>query len=118
MYLADNVNLNIPYEYWDISKFRATLSHKVNHSFTKTNCAFILVFHPRYGTVRGVEATRNISKGEEILVNYGYGFDTLNPKWFYEVYVQEVGPLPDEARKMYEEQWGKMEIENMKESSE
>lgn len=42
----------------------------------------------------GVQATRAIGRGEQILCNYGYAMDSMNPQWYLEVYQAEVGPLP------------------------
>ncbi len=46
--------MNILKENWDISKYRASLGHKVNHSFTKFNSKFCYVHHPRYSKLSGI----------------------------------------------------------------
>ena len=73
--------MNLPYELWNLDKFRASLAHKMNHSFKKMNCQFITVYNPRFGVVRGAEATRDIAKGEQIFVEYGYPIEDMYPPW-------------------------------------
>ena len=85
------VKIHIPEPYWNISNFRATLGHKVNHSFKYDKTAYGQVFHPRFGNIRCVYAVSNITKGEEILVNYGYRIGTTVPKWISELYLIETG---------------------------
>jgi histone-lysine N-methyltransferase SETD7 len=99
----DSVVLNVPPDYWSLDKYRATLGHKVNHSFLRANCAFNAIFHPRYGLVRGLEATKDIRKGEELLTDYAYVMDgrrTL-PRWYLDAYIDEVGELPSHMRHFY-----------------
>ena len=31
--LTDDIWINLPYELWTLDKFRASLMHKINHSF-------------------------------------------------------------------------------------
>merc|ERR1711963_439775 len=96
MTLGNGGLLNVLKEDWNISKYRATIGHKINHSFTKTNTKFGHVYHPRFGQIRSIVATKDIQKGEELLVNYGYGLiDSRNlPGWYVEAYEREVGPYP------------------------
>jgi len=35
----------------DLTKFRASLGHKINHSFSKSNCQFTDKYHPRFGVI-------------------------------------------------------------------
>ncbi len=95
--LTDDLWMNLPFEWWTLDKYRASLAHKVNHSFKKANCQFNTAFNPRFGVVRGVEATRDIQKGEQIFVEYGYPIEDLYPPWYVDLYLQEVGKLPPEA---------------------
>ena len=50
----ERLELNVPIEYWNVTSFRATLGHKVNHSFTKAKSSYKPVIHPRYGLIRWV----------------------------------------------------------------
>ena len=95
--LTDDLWMNLPYEYWNLHQYRASLAHKVNHSFKKQNCIFNTAFNPRFGVVRGIEAARDIRRGEQIFVDYGYPIEDLNPPWYVDLYVQEVGKLPMEV---------------------
>ena len=47
-----------------VDKYRATLGHKLNHSFKKDSAEFVNVYHPRYGDIVGLQAKKNITKGE------------------------------------------------------
>ena len=76
-------------EHWNITNFRATLAHKVNHSFTKTNARFQSVIHPRFGPIVAVISVKKILKGEEVLCSYGYKTDSNVPRWYAEAYKQE-----------------------------
>ena len=85
------MKIHIPEPYWSISNFRATLGHKVNHSFKYQKTAYGKVFHPRFGNIRSVYSTKDIKRGEEIFVNYGYGVGGTVPKWISDLYKQEMG---------------------------
>ena len=83
--------INIPRNYWSITKYRATLGHKANHSFRYANSKYGVAYHPRFGTIRAIFATRHITKGEEILVNYQYPKYSNVPKWYSDLYEAELG---------------------------
>ena len=84
------LHLNVPEGYWNITQFRATLGHKINHSFVKARSAFDFATHPRYGLIRSVIAIEDIYKDEEIFVNYHYNLGT-SIQWYKELYEFEVG---------------------------
>ena len=87
--------INVLKEHWNISNYRATLGHKVNHSFTKNNAKFRSVNHPRHGPIVSVVSKRKIKKGEEILCSYGYDEDALVSSWYANVYKEELNkPWP------------------------
>ena len=91
----DTITMNVLKDYWSIDKYRATLGHKVNHSFKKANMEFGSAIHPRFGPIRTVVAKRMIKRGEEILCDYEYPKDSSIPKWYAHVYEQEMGvPWP------------------------
>ena len=85
------LKIHIPKQYWNISNYRATLGHKINHSFSKANSIFGQAFHPRFGKIRAVYALNIISKHEEVLVNYGYRIGTSVPNWYSDLYEKETG---------------------------
>ena len=92
-----DIRLNVPPEYWTIDKYRATLGHKVNHSFKKMNAAFGSAIHPRFGPIRTLFAIKDIIKGEELFVDYAYGKQYALPIWFRQAYKEEYGkPFPGE----------------------
>ena len=85
------VKIHIPEAYWNISNFRATLGHKVNHSFKYQKTFYGQAFHPRFGNIKTVVAKTDITKGEEILVNYGYQIGSNAPNWLSDLYLNETG---------------------------
>ena len=99
-YEPENLQINIPIQFWNITEFRSTLGHKVNHSFTKNKTQYKHVFHPRFGHIRSVVAKADIAKGEEIFVNYNYPIGGPPPvEWYKTVYEEEVGPWPEQRQK-------------------
>ena len=83
--------INVLKEHWDIAKYRATLGHKINHSFTKVNAKYVSgVFHPRFGPILAILAKRKIKKGEELFTSYGYETKDRVPIWFAEAYEDEL----------------------------
>ena len=81
--------LNVLNEHWDIGKFRSSLGHKVNHSFTNPNTISISVIHPRYGPIKAFLTTKKIKKGEEILTSYDYPKHVFVPSWYAKEYEKE-----------------------------
>ncbi len=41
---------------------------------------------------------RDIRKREQVFVEYGYPIEDLYPPWYVDLYLEEMGPLPKEAR--------------------
>ena len=86
-----SIVMNIPESHWNISRYRATLGHKMNHSFKFAKAQMEHAHHPRFGNIRAYYATSNIGKGEEILVNYGYTKGGIVPQWYSLLYEKELG---------------------------
>ena len=91
MALPQSEVINVPEQYWNISHYRATLGHKVNHSFNSTNSRFGLAYHPRFGNIRAIYAIKNITKGSEIFSNYAYKPGSAVPEWYSSLYKIEMG---------------------------
>ena len=93
MNFKDDLYFHIPEQYWNISDFRSTLGHKVNHSFKsrKVKATFKHSYHPTFGNIGSVVAISNIKRGEEILVDYKYTPGTLVPEWYSTLYFVETG---------------------------
>ena len=53
------------------------------------NARFQSVIHPRFGPIVAVISLKKITKGEEILVSYGYKPEGTVPRWYAEEYKQE-----------------------------
>ncbi|CAB4057758.1 SETD7 [Lepeophtheirus salmonis] len=81
IYLPDELGM-------DTSRYKATLAHKINHSFENFNSYFKLTSHPKYKSmIPGVEALTFIPKGTEILCFYNDYFYESNP-WFQDLWKQ------------------------------
>ena len=65
----------------DMRRFRSTLGHKLNHSFSP-NVRFETVDSPRFGIVMCMRTTRPIRRGEELLNHYGYRVTKDAPLWY------------------------------------
>jgi hypothetical protein len=91
-----NLQLNVPEQFWNTTRFRSTLGHKINHSFIKTKTEFDHATHPRFGWIRSLVAIEDIYKDEEIFINYHYAVraDIRVPSWYKALYEVEVGPWP------------------------
>ena len=96
-YLIDHESpafkLNILKEHWKTSNYRATLAHKANHSFINYNCQYISLIHPRFGPISAIQSIKRISKGDEILTNYGYKTDQFVGSWYVKTYEKELKVL-------------------------
>lgn len=72
--------MDIPEDCVSLSSYRATLGHKVNHSFVP-NCSEWFFDHPRFGVVPCERTVRDVRAGEELTLDYEY--DPFNaPEWF------------------------------------
>lgn len=72
----------------DLSSYKATLGHKINHSFL-ANCGFVATNHPRFGMIAAAKSFYEIKRGEEILCNYNLQFHEADP-WYQEMWRIEV----------------------------
>ena len=82
--LEKDVDLDIPSQHIPVTNYRATLGHKVCHSFIN-NSWFSPIWHPRFGQVMSVVASRDIMAGEEILVSYNYMI-AKSPQWYKDLW--------------------------------
>eukprot|EP00094_Tigriopus_californicus_P003941 TCALIF_03795-PA protein Name:"Similar to setd7 Histone-lysine N-methyltransferase SETD7 (Halocynthia roretzi)" AED:0.45 eAED:0.45 QI:0/-1/0/1/-1/1/1/0/293 len=80
LYLEEGWILDIPEDLRSLSKYKATLGHKVCHSF-EANAEYSHGFHPKYGNIRIILATLKITKGQEIFCNYKYSW-AKSPEWY------------------------------------
>jgi hypothetical protein len=58
--------LDIPPDCRDVSRYRATLAHKINHSFFP-NARFSDFAHPRFGRILCVVTLKPVKEGDELL---------------------------------------------------
>ena len=75
--------LFIGYEYMSLKKYSTTLGHKWNHNFD-FNAQFWSLFHPKFGDIMWVEAAKDIKRGQEVEIDYGFR-KGCGPKWYKEV---------------------------------
>ena len=59
------LHVNLMEPYWNTTNYRATLGHKVNHSFVNIKSVFKSASHPRFGPIRSVTAIEDIYKGKQ-----------------------------------------------------
>uniref|UniRef100_A0A0K2T4L7 SET domain containing (Lysine methyltransferase) 7 [Monodelphis domestica] n=1 Tax=Lepeophtheirus salmonis TaxID=72036 RepID=A0A0K2T4L7_LEPSM len=98
--LDEQTILDIPHE-WLASGYRATLGHKVCHSF-EPNAEYSYTFHPLYGRIRCIKSLKALSADEEIKCNYKYSLKKKPPAWYIDalqVYMDNL-ILSDEDRQL------------------
>ena len=81
--VGDNCRMDIPIEMRDISSYRATMAHKINHSF-EPNSEFWEVTHPVYGYIPCVRTLYDLDGGIELTVHYNYMLDDC-PDWYNKI---------------------------------
>ena len=54
--------MDIPPHYVSLENYRATLAHKINHSFTP-NCGWDTIEHPVFGKIPSVVALTDVQRG-------------------------------------------------------
>ena len=84
--LNGQTDLDVPDEYTNLSKYKATLGHKANHSFSN-NARWSRIEHARFGLICAITATKDIRRGDEILVNYGLGLADA-PEWYKQLWIR------------------------------
>jgi histone-lysine N-methyltransferase SETD7 len=70
MLLDETSDIDLPENMTKLENYRATLGHKVCHSF-EPNSETDVFYHPRFGLIRCIATIDNIKAGEEIPINYG-----------------------------------------------
>lgn len=92
---CQKATITIPVEMGSTDIYRATLGHKLNHQF-EPNCAFGGVLDsPRFGFIRAFYTLRDIKKGEELFIHYGYNVEK-GPIWYRELYQKLVASKKDQ----------------------
>jgi len=90
----ENLCIDIPPDVGnDVTKYNATLAHKVNHSF-EPNSEFVLFSaHPVFGTIMAVTALEDMEADVEVTVNYGYNYtaEPDQPEWFKHLWIEYYG---------------------------
>lgn len=85
--LDEDTVIDVPSPLDQIDKYCASLGHKGNHSFTP-NCKYDPYIHPRFGPLKCIRTLREVRRGEELTVAYGYDHKTPGkddpeaPDWY------------------------------------
>ena len=79
IYLDDKFDLDIPDNMMSTSQYKATLGHKVCHSF-RPNCELDNFDHPRFGPIKCIVTLRPIAKDDELTAHYEYIL-AVAPSW-------------------------------------
>eukprot|EP00092_Neocalanus_flemingeri_P005708 GFUD01006148.1.p1 GENE.GFUD01006148.1~~GFUD01006148.1.p1 ORF type:complete len:499 (+),score=146.27 GFUD01006148.1:42-1538(+) len=81
-------SLDILPDAWSYQDYKASLGHKVNHSW-QPNCQYAKFYHPVFGhTALGIRTIRQVARGEELSTNYRYDVDAC-PEWYYRLYNEQ-----------------------------
>ncbi|XP_040573515.1 uncharacterized protein [Lepeophtheirus salmonis] len=89
--------IDIPEEYIALDKYKASLSHKANHSF-EPNAKFTLFHHARFGLIPSLVITAEaVAHDKEITVSYDYAMDE-SPPWYQDLYTQNMMTLYQESK--------------------
>ena len=76
--------LDILPDAWAYKNYKASLGHKVNHSW-QPNCMYAKFNHPVFGhTALGVRTIKSVEKGEELTAHYRYDPQAC-PDWYYDL---------------------------------
>ena len=68
-----------------LQTYSVTPGHFVNCGFgSDANAELVDFHHPRFGLVAAVRAIRDIKRGEEVLVDYGYEEGEEGREWYFE----------------------------------
>ncbi len=87
---GDNSVMHLPDELGsNITKYRATLAHKINHSFNHWNCLFHSLDHPRFGLIPAARVVDNVPEGRELLCMYEYEYHLAAP-WYQELWRRDI----------------------------
>ncbi|XP_071743458.1 histone-lysine N-methyltransferase SETD7 isoform X5 [Lepeophtheirus salmonis] len=79
--LDKSTDLDVPLTSISLESYKATLGHKACHCFEKKNAKFENLFHPRFGEIMSILATKDILPNEEVFVNYNYNL-SYSPDWY------------------------------------
>ena len=84
-----------------LENYRASLGHKVCHSFNN-NCRFAQFWHPRFGNIMSVVAITDIRAGEELSVCYNYKLESA-PTWYLQLWARHCSSVRgnDQNREMH-----------------
>ncbi len=97
--------MDIPEEYVSLDHYKASLGHKLNHSF-RANCEEWFFEHPRFGLIPCERTTRDVLAGEELFLDYEY--DPYNcPPWFQEQLIAFKASMTEEEERTLLEKYAR-----------
>lgn len=86
--------MDIPEEYISYNNYKASLGHKLNHSF-RANCEEWFFEHPRFGLIPCERTKVDVKEGQELFLDYEY--DPYNcPEWFSQQLIAFKKSMTDE----------------------
>ena len=80
--------IDTPGRWRELTSYRTTQAHKVNHKFKGANGFFQTVHHPVLGALGCIVAKAEIDVNEEVYVNYEYNLGVA-PQWYRDMYEDE-----------------------------
>merc|ERR1711892_176704 len=75
-------HMDLPPQYQSSTAYRASLAHKLNHSFTP-NCCWTNADHPCFCFVPSVSTMEGVKEGEELTIHYSIDMENA-PEWYLE----------------------------------
>lgn len=94
----DREYLDIPEEVISLNNYRASLGHKINHSF-QPNCKWDQTMHPTFGRIPSVITLLDLKAGTELTCHYmidmqeAAGIDHL--QWYLDLWDEESNDKKD-----------------------
>jgi len=76
----NGAHMDIPPKYHSYENYRASVGHKLNHSFTP-NCAWANADHPCFGYVPSIITLAEVRKEEELTIHYMMDMEDA-PEWY------------------------------------
>ena len=80
--------MDIPPEYISIKNYKATLGHKINHSFDP-NCRWDIIEHPVFGRIPRIVTIKDIKADEELTCHYMIDMEEAGESENFQWYIRQ-----------------------------